>query len=378
MKKFAIFASALMLAVAAIGLAGCGGHYSETFAGKLSADGYSSADTAAAAFLENEIAAEDTAVAFVSYTRTGDISDKEMEEFDLGDVKAEEISSKEWGKIAYTASARASAQADPLAEQTDGQLQVTVGMFKIGDAYRYFVPLASTGEMISKSYYESVFDAAKYKNCTTSYTMTLSYDVTDGNQSMNMKLETETTMKITESVAMMELWMGGNINAPGASQKIEDVKITYYLVEDDDSITAYFEDEEDGSWHSIPFEGAASWDELYGVQLKNFLDYSYFEKTSTGFKLAPIKFNKYVKNYILSSENSSLSLDFSFDANTSFDGEANYYVTEGRLSEATVKIAASYSVQGGVGASDIKISVSGSNKFYDFGSTSVTLPDLHL
>lgn len=362
-KQIAVFLSALMLIGAALSFAGCGGNYSETFRGKLSADTYETTDTAATAFLENEIAASDTSVSFLSYTKTEDITDEELAAFDLGEVKAEDIAAKEWGKIEYRAAATS---ASSLAEQSEGTLTATVGMFKIGDAYRYFVPVAGTGEMISKSYFESVFDAEKYKNCTADYEMTLEYEFSVGGQSMDMEMDLDVTQKITETAAMIDMEIVVSMKGQGNAK----TNYTFYLVNHENSVVAYMEN--GGVWQSASLPELSSWDKLYEMELKDFVDHSYFEKTSTGFKLAPIKFDKYIRNYFAAANDSTF--DFDIAANAELSGEATYFVTEGRLSKATVKLSADFSEQSGGYLLEANVSTSASNKFYDFGSTKVELP----
>lgn len=366
MKKFfAIATAAVGLLAASLGLAGCGnGNYSETFPGTLSEETYQTADAAAEAFLENEIAASDTQVQFVSYQKTKDISDEELASFDLDGVHAEDIGSKEWGTITYEAALRsAGVSVSSLASQTSAAtLKVKVGMFEIGDTYRYFVPVAGTGEMISKSYFESVFDSSKYANCTQTFEMVVKSSASAKGQKFSLAITTKCTVKIAEDAAEMKMTVSG-----AAGQNASDATVTVYLFKKGDGIAAYAD--VNGYWQEYYELGISSWDEVYEMNLDDFIDYSYFEKTATGFKLAPMKFELFMEQFMEENMGAAME-DLGLTASMDLDGEATYFVTDGRLSKASVKVSVKMS-QGGVSAS---ASGSGVNTFSDFGTTEVHIP----
>lgn len=366
-KLLAIVSAAACVFASTFGLAGCGsGNYSETFAGVLSEDTYVTADAAAEAFLANEIAASDTQTTFVSYEKTKDITDEELAAFDL-DVAAEDIQSKEWGEVSYTASV-GSTSAVALAAGGE-TMQVKVGMFQIGGAYRYFVPVAGTGEMISKSYYESVLDPAKYVNCTQQFKMTVKVTVSAQGHKATITVNTTYTVKITDTAAEMKMTMSGS----AAGQTMPGETATLFLLKKGDGFAAYIN--ADGYWQQYyNFEGEtgiSSWDELYEMNLDEFMDYSYFEKTASGFKLAPIKFDQYLENYMEANEELNDTLTkLGFTLSDNFSGEATYFVTEGRLSKASVKLTMKMSQDGAT----VSASASGVNTFSDFGTTTVQTP----
>ncbi len=362
-KLFAMVSAAACLFVACFGLAGCdSGNYSETFPGVLSEDTYETTDAAAAAFLENEIAAPDVRTTFVSYKKSKDITEEELAAFEL-DVAAEDIGAKEWGTVTYEATLTSGVSSLAAGSGNGTTKHVKVGMFEIDGVYRYFVPVAGTGEMISKSYYESVFDPAKYKNCTETFDMTVTSSASTQGQKVTLTLDTRCTMKLTEEAAELVMTTSGL-----ASQGVPDVNVTVYVFKQGDGIAAYASI--NGVWQQYLDLGVSSWDELFEMNLDDFIDYSYFEKTKSGFKISPMKYEQYMQQYI-----DDLGLDYSFSSNMDYSGEATYFVTEGRLSKATTKVSLSMKVSSYGYTVTAKASASGVNVFSDFGTTTVQIPE---
>lgn len=359
MKKiFALATAAAGMLVASIGLAACGegGNYSEAFAGALSEESYETTDAAATAFLQNEIASADTPAEFVSYAKTADITEEELAQFDLGALEPASIQSMEWGQITYTVTGNSAASL--AATDTDETLEVKVGMFGVGDAFYYFVPVAGTGEMISKSYYESVFDPSQYVNCTQTFKAVVKTTASAQGYSTTVKVTTKYTIKVTEDAASIDVSVSGVAGQPATH-------ISAYIIETAGGITAYTK--VGGVW-SVNYDIVAGFDrleDLFKVNLTDFVDYSYFEKTDSGFKLAPLKYREFLDQYA-----ESLNYGGALD----FDGEATYFVSEGRLAKATTKLTLAMDQYADGLSVSISVSASATNSFSGFGTTTVTLP----
>lgn len=365
-KMFALATATLGVFVATLGLAACGdgGNYSETFGGVLSEETYDSTEEASIAFLENEIAASDTNVEFVAYQKTQDITDAELAGLDLGDIDKTAIQSKEWGEISYTATVDSMA-AVSLAAASNNVMTVRVGVFKIDDVYRYFVPVAGTGEMISKSYFESVIDPANYTNCTSKYDMTIKMNTSYAGQSISIDLKTSYVLKVTEDAAMLDITVKGSV--PGVSGGTANTHSVVYITETEYGLEAY-QQTDGGSWNDAysVIAGYDSLDELFEITLSEPLDYSYFEKTSTGFKLAPLKFQQFLNEAMMEAfEEAGIG-----SIPAQYDGEATYFVSEGRIAKATIKASVKMSQSG----ASVSMSMSAANQFSAFGTTTVQIP----
>lgn len=341
----------------------CG--YSETFEGTLSAKSYSTADEALNAFLKNEIDGDTTSCVFTEYEKSADLTAEQVAALPLGDLKAEDVESAETGTITYSTAASGAA-VSPLAVTTlsaDPSLkQHEVTLLKTGGSYRYFVPATSNGEMITKSYYDDVFDVSKYANCTMTYKMTekitFSGSGTEQLPFNNVDIDMKITMKLTESAVYFSFAMKGG---EALSEDAEDnLNGEFYCVERDGKVVVYGKNDA-GEWsseYSHAFGSFSSLSELVTIQDTTGLDHTYFEKTNKGFKLTEEKYAELIKNVL------------GFSLGEKVSAEATYFVSEGRLSKMTMKMSFAVSESG------ISVSASASAEavYKNFGSTKVELP----
>lgn len=174
MKKVISIFTALSLALGVcVGLVGCKkDEVTDTFTGVISEESYESVEAAAAAFLANEVGGGVLPTVFVSYEKTGDLSDKEISELNVTDAERNDLESAESGIAKYKEGSEAATAAEvDGGDSADGESEETysqrlyVLIFK-GNIYRYYVPQLAVGEMVTKSYYDSVMNVDNYKNCT--------------------------------------------------------------------------------------------------------------------------------------------------------------------------------------------------------------------
>ena len=375
MKKATIVAGVLAAALAAsVGLAACdlgGGNYSETFEGVVSSQTYASQDAAAKAFIENEIVDDGAEELNVTYTKTSVLTQEEIAALNLGDVKAEDVVTAEKGTVLYAPAT--SARAVRAAQPTGGKEVSLIILGFEDDAYRYYIPQPGVGEMISKSYLESVCDLSNYKNFTMTSKATTSVDMKASAYGQSQKTSYSTTVtitiKITETAALIEMTTSFKGVIPGEGSVNGPVNEKIYIVQEEDGLVAYYLTE-DGTYarNAYEFEDMTSLSELFYYQQPDF-DHTLFEKTKTGFKLSPDKFDEYMDEYY-----AELGDSFDDDMPLNFSGEATYFVTDGRLSKGTAKISA----KGGASQDGVSVSVSvgasATVTYTDFGTTTVTLP----
>lgn len=350
MKKFAkigaIAASILMLAVGTCAFAACdGGNYSETYTGTLSEESYATTDAAAQAYLANEFDGNTTETTFVAYEKQKDLTAEEIATLSLGDVDPATVTSAEEGSVSYTVTEKSDAVS--LAATDDTRTQKVI-IIVIGVKHYYYTPATDKGDSISKSYYESVMDLSNYANCTYVYTANVTTSASYQGQNMKMKATTKVTMKLCETGAYLSMSMTGDG---------EPMETEIYLIATGTTLAAYVK--ADGAWAGSAAE-YGSIAELLEMARQNqqFLDHTYFEKTSTGFKLTTDKFEIYVANML---HVSGLNLS---------KAEANYYVSEGRLAKETMEISLSANAEGV--STSVKMSATG--KYSDYGTTTVTIP----
>ena len=176
-KGFALVMSAMLC----VGAAGCFkksekqkekdfintlGGVSETFDGAVSTQSYPTATEAAQAFVQQEVVAQQSATVVSTKSNGVLTTPAQVDELNLPADIQDSIQSVEKMEVEY-----AEGQTS-YTSTTQGQTKkVTVYVIKYPTDWKYYAPAPITGETISKSYYDSVFDYEKYKNCT--YTNTL-------------------------------------------------------------------------------------------------------------------------------------------------------------------------------------------------------------
>ncbi len=361
MKKSGFIMTALAVSMAGVlGLSACGGgNYSETFDGELSKQTYESTETAAKAFLGNEIDGGSTDASFVSYESKRKIAAEEYAEMNLGDYTAEDVKSAELGEITYTTGASTLAASDAEGENYK---HVVVGVFELEDGFRYYIPCPSNGEMISQTYYESVLDPAKYTNCTTHFKETIHASAKIAMITLPLiQYNLEYEIKVTENAVEIVITTSGTAD----EYNLPVLNGTVYAIQAGTGIAVA--ENMNGEWEmNYGFTNIKTLSDFSKMNLSEFLDFSYFEKTKKGFKLTEEKCKLFIDEYL-----DDIGFD---DTGTKWSGEATYFVTEGRLSEASMKINVDLNIAEGGSIAKGKITASGVNKFSDFGTTVVTIP----
>lgn len=356
----------------------------ETFAGSISVESYETKQAAAEAFLEKEISGLAVTAELVEYRATGELSESQIAQLEVGDVldEEDEIVSVEVVEISYkTLSVERAAQDDELSVFTV-YIIVYTPHGKTVQEFRYYVPKAHNGEVLTRSYYDDLLNPLKYLNCTQVYVLTASNVMKLAEPSINFEYDliSNTTYNYTIKVAddkasidMLMLEPDVSILPPEPDMNDSHGSFTFPCVET--SLLGYFEYSNGAFdiWASIdkgvnyvksPTDTFAQ----YGItDIQSFasmclpqLDYSYYEKTDYGFKIQEEFLNKYVE----------MSLESVIDSDAEVSAELQIYVVDGKISKMVSNVTAETNVQGFLMVMSSREELT----FKDFGTTVVATP----
>lgn len=378
----------------------------DTYKGEVSDSSYTSEKTAASAFLSEEIASDETSLTYDSYTKQSTLSSDEVDELNLSGIDKSKVESVEKGTVAYTKNADAASEVSLYAAKAyDGEttetnkLTVTVYLVKLDVSeegssekkyeYRYYVPLPQVGEAISKSYYESVFDASKYTNCTATYSATVKTDVPSEYGTMETSVVTSGKMEITATAAHVTMEVKTVMSIPDLPDSYKSIvesmpeaaNITvtadYYISKNADGGADVAYSTDGGKTYtkaslSVSF-GIDEYDELFSADLSGEVSeavYSFFEKTDYGFTMSTDMLEEYLDSAIAAVKeelSTELNITISDDNNAKYD----FYVSDGRLNKIDYSLLFKITAGSATYGSDMSMTM----EYSDFGKTSVTVPD---
>ncbi len=309
------------------------GGVSETFKGSVSELSYSSAEDAAKAFVTEELSGESKAQ-IKEVVSNGDLKKSEIKKLGIPSEFLEGSDSVEEYEVTYSLSESSSglniekgitnlSAGDTL----NKSVTVKVYVIKYENNWKYYTPLPVTGDTISKSYYDSVFNAEKYKNCTFESTTEIDAVVDLGSEKVEM------TIKMTQLVKYQD----GKIYLEQISEVSEQngdkrtTSIYAYMEQTANGVECYIKEGNSTEWFKgdITTIGFSNLDELTPFA-DQYLDYTYFTKTGYGFALEKENARKYL-NAALGDAFNSMGVDFNSDKST-LDMFAEYYVSGGVLS----------------------------------------------
>ncbi len=379
-KKILALLIAIVSVFACVAFTACGdgdkNNYSETYEGTLSTEAYTTADGAAAAFVANEVNSESTPVTYKSYEKQKDLTEDEIAKLNLSEAEIADVKSAEKGKIVYTKNtpstvALSAAPAPDAPEELSKVVYIVeFNTPAAGGSIKYLAPLPENGEALTKSYLESVFNPEDYKNCTTAYEMPITIKMSQGGISMSVEMNIKYTLRITETA--IEMVMTLKMPEFTSSDKINYVTetVTSYLVDSPNGILQATLVETDWQVDNFTTEsGIAKIEDMFAYNLPD-ADYSYFVKTSTGFKMSDEYLNDLMEEIINEAELGELVANGNFSSKIS----ADYYVTEGKLDNEKIVLTMSATEGQGKEAVTTTITIKATNKYSAFGTTVVEIP----
>lgn len=301
---------------------------SETYEGKLSETSYATSDAAIEAYIENEIG---NGAEVTGSKKEKDLSQSEIAELPLTTGQRGALTSAEEYTVTYvTVSQTASAAVGfKLADSASGEVIIKtrrVYLLVINGKVFYLDPIPATGDGLSKSYYDAVLSFDNYTNCTI--TQTSSVKVTADDESVNMTVDL--TVRIDNGKCYYSLVQGYDGKTLSSAY--------YYLNETESGLTVY--QSSDGEsfsrvYGSITLQNGSTVKHISDMILFCDYDYSYLQKTETGFTLQEEYFDGYVENALSSLPDCTLD-----------DACLYYYVSDGAVVKCYGRIAAQCDLNG--------------------------------
>ncbi len=263
---------------------------------RVSQTTYSSESKAISGFLASEIAGEVTTPTLVSYDTVEELTPAAIAELPLGDIQPSEVKSASRVIVTYE-DTYVDGGATRTATSSD-ELTKEIYVLKVGTKYRYLTTTPKTGETLTKAYYDSLFNAEFFKNTTVHCKMIMdSYFYMNENLvDLSGKMESITYynrnaihVQITGTEGILT---GTNsdcyyvlVNMPGETEN----KYNYYLIDPTNSSNGWTCSLSLPEKYMYDYSGEYASESL-GIPA---MDYSYFIKTETGFKVNPEKLKSF-------------------------------------------------------------------------------------
>ncbi len=350
------------------------GGVSETYTGAVSTQAYSTNNDAAEAYVQQEIIGLNKSATIVNTNTVSTLNETQIADLDIPTEEGEEIVSVEEIEVEYTEDESSSGEvmataSAPVSGTLNTSKKVRVYIIKYSDdSFKYYTPAPVTGETITQSYYNSVFNAETYANCTYTSVMDMNIKVTVPNKG-SMSIPTVMTQTVQYEADKIYMEQTTSMKIYGITSE-ETLRI--YIEEVDGDLICYANQTIDGEttdWYEayLTSIGFNSLEELAPFA-DQYLDYTYFTKTNYGFELSDKNAELYVQQ-TLSDQLMGSGLE-NFDISMF----AKYYVSEGVLSGMRMDMNMDYSMyMDGVSATASIVAVM-EVKISNVGSTVVEKP----
>ena len=346
------------------------GGVSETFKGTVSENTYNTANEAASAFVSEEIAGESVATVH-SVKSNGELSQSKIDSLNIPAELLVGSDSVEEMEVTYDL-ATVSTYARSGGSTYASTKTIKVYVIKYGVDWKYFTPAPITGDTITKSYYDSVFNTEKYTNCTFENNAEITIAISADGEYMDMKMITKQIVKHADGKVYFEQ----TISSSGILAEMEDnITICVYLETIGDEVICYVKNPDGDEWIKcdLGMIGFTSLDELVPFH-DQYLDYTYFTKTSYGFALNQENSRRYFMQ-ALGANLEDMGLDLSTD-NAQLDMFAEYYVADGVLSGMRLDADFEWSIfEDGISGT-IKETAVTTLKCTDYGTTVIERPNV--
>lgn len=355
------------------------GGCSETYQGAVSEKTYTSAQDAAKACVAQEIVSQSEDCQIQTVSEGSKLSKKEITKLGVPDDVMKGAESIEEYTVTYQTAEKEdqSASASLHLQSLAAKQTVTVHVYiiKYPDYFKYFTPAVVNGDTLTKSYYDSIFNAEKYKNCTMVDTSTISMDIEYAGMAFTVDMVSTTTTKYDHDKIYMKVEETTSYSAidPNTKETITGDMADLEAMAGSSAYELYIETQSDGtilcmtnyggSWveaslHTLGFDDV---EELTPFN-DQYLDHAFFTKTSYGCQLSQENFEAYLRQVLDNvSEFATLSIA---------SGHADYYVSEGVLSGMNMVFDMKLTILGAETAERVSGTVSCTN----YGTTVVEKP----
>ena len=239
-------------------------------------------------------------------------------------------------EVNYSAPSTAAVSEGPQAVSNNSENGKTVVyVVRYGDSWRYVTPIPIKGEALNKTYFNSVFESDKFRNCTLEF-------VENNKMGIFGFTLTETEVKWVIKLQDDRLYFEQTISDTGLL-KGPDVVNCWYL-EDSENGVLFYEKTDGGDWvykpnYVLGFYGGAYriskvedytpfFDQLH-------FDHTLFNKTDYGFEVADGKEREYFLDTYFWEEFSKLMREesiYTYDEDVTVkDLYSEYFIQEGAL-----------------------------------------------
>lgn len=262
------------------------GGVSETYSGTVSSGEYSSLTEAQEAFVADEITGKKN-IEVVESVSKGELSSSEAEKLGVPSDVINSCLGIEEFEISYKNKSYAIEFCSASSEAEDTKT-IKVYIIKYPFHYEYFSPRPETDQTITKSYYDSVFNSEKYKNCTVETTST-AHAITSGTVSMDMQMDSYQKIMHADGKIYIEIsnkitYLNGDYAGGSDTQQAY-----LYLEQTETGIICYVREvdiDDDSGWvrgdlTTIGFSSVEQLTPFYD----QYLDHTYFRKSEYGFVL---------------------------------------------------------------------------------------------
>ena len=421
MKKKAlnkVFAGALALATLSVGfLSACGGDkggsssraekenqthtqfieeiggVSETYKGSVSTYSYDTINEAVNSFIQEEVVGDEYAT-IVNTTSLGDLNETQVQELAIPDDMAQGMTGVEKMEVEYTTGEYMS-----MSTASNSNVKIIVYIIKYSTRYRYYSPCPVTGDTITKSYFDSVFDDEKYANCTMTQTltqdMTMSQTYLGQKQTYTYRGEQTVTIKydagkmylegsVTSSGSMMDQGLVQGLDGKPVP-KSQTFKVYYdsntrkllvQMTRDGEPYVEYGAITQDGWMTNLSYLYTNYRLDIVDVRqitpaYDQKLDYTYFTKTNYGFEVAGDNAKKYIDTAMRGSMFNSLN-QYGGEINTNMF--AKYYVSNGVLSGTRQDLIMDTSISSAGQTIALSTTIVSETSVKEYGTTTVVSP----
>lgn len=306
------------------------GGVSETYVGAVSETSYATAQEAATAYVAEEIVGSADATVINAESK-GELTSEQVTALQLPADIQEGMQSVEKLEVEY------SVAENSYMDTLNTNKTVTVYVIKYANDFKYYSPMPVTGETITKSYYDSVFDYEKYKNCTYTWESIVSYDMSvPGYGSMEMELKMNQLIKYADGKVYLEQTMsveGDELITEEVDFMNDSLYVYLETIEDPETgveeIVCYVKTDVNGTeWNptNLSTIGFYDLDELTPFY-DQYLDYTYFTKTNYGFEISGERMEAYLEETF-----EMANMLEQFQNMLDIDMLVKYYVSGGTLS----------------------------------------------
>ncbi len=350
------------------------GGCSETYDGNVSTKQYTTQDNAVYDYVAQEIVSDSSKNLAIEQTNTTTLTSEEASLIVPSRFMENAVSVKKI-EANYSVTNNAS-QTSTYSFKTfatsDASKKIVIYVIDYGEYFKYFTPMVTTGETVTKSYYDSIFNWKKYENCTINNTTYIDIKV-DG---YTLTTKTTSIIKYTEDKVYMEITttvLGESVTIKFYIEKVEETLKSYIFYDD--------------SWQEVDLRTlgnslAQAGQTIEGGELTSidqlapfkdsYLDFSYFKKTDYGCELTEEHFIAYLNQaFKQSMQDNSSSIGMK---NMNFKGSVKYYVSKGVLSGIRTQVNMSYAIEVEQQTSNVSMQITCSEKCLDYGTTTITRP----